>query len=96
MSPRSASPWRVYIFVAVLIVILAAAAIAMTESEDGSIGGGLLLFVLVIAGLPWSIVAMVFVDGNVAAAVMYAALALVNLGLLVWLRSRDTRPAPTA
>ena len=77
---------RVLLIYALAVSCLAAiGAILIETAEDASIGGGLLLGIVVLLGLPWSAAMFLIGDGlqgGVASAVVYALLAILNAVLV--------------
>ena len=74
---------------ALLLLVVALTALAVGVAGNGSIGGGVVLFGRVILGLPWTIVAMAFLEGGRSATVVYGVLAALNVCLWSWLRYRS-------
>lgn len=78
----------IYLAVVLSLTLVGTALIRSAAEADAPIGGALLLGVAVLLGMPWSLAVFMAndgLDGDVASAAMYAALAILNAVLLLWL-----------
>lgn len=82
MTPRQ--HWIAIAICIGIIMLLAATSILLNRSaEDASIGGGLVLLVLLMMALPWSVPVYLSEVGDTSLAFLAATLAIMNLGLIV-------------
>jgi hypothetical protein len=86
--------WKTATAFGAVFAALAAVAYALTAtSEDASIGGGLLVLLLIVFGLPWSVAPYIALASSVApwSLVAYAALATFNASGIAWVATRQRR-----
>jgi hypothetical protein len=90
----------VAIYTGVIVLLAAASLLLNTREDDASIGGGFVLLVLSVMSLPWSVPVYLSEVSHTMWALLTAALALVNLGLIVgiarWIAARRARAGRSA
>jgi hypothetical protein len=94
MAPERPSRTGLFIYAGVVLAVAVLGAVLIGSAEDASIGGAFLLGMVLLLGLPWSLVVFLLEDGltgSLLSATVFAALAVMNAFLVQAFTGRRSR-----